>query len=144
MDLKKVNSSEDGFTLVELLIVITIIAILASISFTYYIEHRKKALLTSHALPVANACAKDIIAYCIDLSPKTSQTINVNSINLKNCESGTVLEHNLTINLTGAFTCNPGGSVDNGTIEARLADIPNYKAECELESNSIKCRVTKD
>ena len=144
MNLKKVNPSEEGFTLVELLVVIAILAILASISFTYYIEHRKKALLTSHALPVADACAKDIIAYCIDLSPETSQTIDINSIDLKNCESGTVLEHNLTINLTGTFTCNPGGNVDNGTVEARLTDTPNYKAVCELKLNAIKCYVSKE
>ena len=137
----RVFSSKEGFTLVELLIVIAIIGILASFSLASYLKYREKSILTSHALPVADACAKDIITYCIDLSVSSPTVISLSSVNLPNCNNTSVLGHNLNITLTGSFTCNPGGTVSNGTVEATLEDIPSYKAVCNLNENSIVCSI---
>lgn len=141
MELLKVSSQQRGFTLVELLIVIAIIAILASLSLTSYLKYREKSVLTSHALPIADACSKDIIAYCINLSVASPTTIDLSTVNLVNCKSQNIMGYDLNITLSGSFTCNPGGTVSNGTVEARLDDIPSYKAVCELNENSIVCNV---
>jgi len=141
MKFSRVTSIEEGFTLVELLIVIAIIGILASLSIASYVKYREKSLLTSRALPIADACSKDIIAYCINLSVETPITINVSSINLVNCKNKTVLGYDLNITLLGSFTCNPGGTVSNGRVEAVLDNVSTYKAVCDLNENSINCRV---
>lgn len=141
MRFQEVNSYQRGFTLVELLIVISIIAVLASMSIMSYLKYKEKSLLTSHALPIADACSKDLIAYCINLSVDTPQTIDINSIDLANCKDQNVIGYNLNITLSGSFVCNPGGTVSNGTVEATVGDISAYKAVCELNENSINCRV---
>lgn len=141
MVFKRVSPKEKGFTLVELLIVIAIIAILASFSLSSYLRYREKSLLTSHALPMADACAKDIITYCIELAVSSPTEISLSSVSLPNCSNDNILGHNLNITLTGSFVCNPGGTVSNGTVEAILEDVPSYKAVCNLNENSIVCKV---
>jgi len=133
--------NERGFTLVELLIVMAIIAILASMAMTSYMKYRQKSTVTSHALPLANACAKDIITYCIGLDIDEPQDIDVSNVDLTNCKNQKILSYNLTINLTGSFTCNPGGDVSNGVVEAKLENVPDYKAVCYLKNNALVCKI---
>ena len=137
----RVSSSIKGFTLVELLIVIAIIGILSSFALNSYLKYKNKSRITSHALPVADACANDIISYCIGLSVDTPTTIDITTIDLANCKNQNVLGYNLNITLTGNFTCNPGGIVSDGTVEAILDEVPDYKAVCNLNENSILCKV---
>jgi len=141
MDFKRVGYREGGFTLVELLIVIAIIGILASVSITYYQKYKDKSLLSSHALPLANACAKDIITYCIELNPSSPTSVDVQSLELKNCQDTTIQAYNLSINVSGTFVCNPGGNVTDGKVEAFLEAVKDYKAVCYLENNALRCHV---
>ncbi|RUM59870.1 MAG: hypothetical protein DSY66_05455 [Persephonella sp.] len=138
---KRVKVDNKAFTLVELLIVIAIIGILASFSLASYLKYREKSILTSHALPVADACAKDVITYCIDLSVSAPTVISLSTVDLPNCRNQNVLGYDLNITLLGTFTCNPGGTVSNGRVEAILDSVPTYKAVCDLNENSINCRV---
>jgi prepilin-type N-terminal cleavage/methylation domain-containing protein len=141
MDKTRGNYQKGGFTLVELLIVITIISILASLSTIYYMKYRDKSLLASHALPLADACAKDIITYCIELNPDSPTSIDVQSLNLLNCQNTQVQSQDLKINVEGSFVCNPGGNVTEGKVEAYLEDVKDYKAVCYLEDNALRCNI---
>ncbi|WP_457624069.1 prepilin-type N-terminal cleavage/methylation domain-containing protein [Persephonella sp.] len=134
-------TSNKGFTLVELLIVIAIIAILSSMSIIIYQKYQQKSLATSKLLPIAEGCSKEIIAYCIGLGVRSPTNIDVASLPLKNCQSTTVFEYSLTVNVVGSFVCNPGGSVEEGRVIAESQKIPDYKAECKLLSEGLKCSV---
>ncbi len=132
---------QGAFTLVELLIVIGIIAILASIALPSYIKYQQKSKVTSFALPVSNACAKDIIAYCIANVSDSAVTLDITSLNLKNCADTTVPDYNLTITISGTFTCETDGTVSGGTVDASLGGITAYKARCILGYKGVKCEV---
>ncbi|WP_457643939.1 prepilin-type N-terminal cleavage/methylation domain-containing protein [Persephonella sp.] len=132
---------KNGFTLVELLIVIAIIAILSSMSIIIYQKYQQKSLATSKLLPIAEGCSKEIIAYCIGLDVKSPTNIDVVSLPLKNCQSTTVFEYSLTVNVVGSFVCNPGGSVVNGEVIAESSKIPLYYAECSLMDDGLRCKV---
>ena len=139
----RVNSLEEGFTLVELLIVIAILAILSSLSIIAYQKYRQKSFVTARALPIVDGCSKEIIAYCIDLNVDSPTTIDVSSVSLSNCKNVSLPDYNLNINVTGSFTCNPGGSVSGGTVEAIIDNIADYKAKCILTDEGINCFVVE-
>ncbi len=130
-----------GFTLIELIIVIAIISILSSMAIPIYIKYQNKSKVSSFALPITNACAKDIIAYCIDLNPSTPTSIDVSNIDLKNCRTSNVLEYNLSINITGNVVCAEGGNISDGTIIGKINTVSDYKAKCNLNNNAIICTV---
>ncbi len=135
------RSPRSAFTLVELLVVIAIIAILASIAIPSYIRYQQKSKVSSFALPLSNACAKDIVAYCINNAPQSSTTLNISALNLQNCQPTTVPDHNVTITVSGTFTCEPSGAVSGGTVDATLDGISIYKARCILDNNGVECEV---
>ena len=60
--LQKLRSNKEGFTLIELMIVIAIIGILAAIAIPNFIAYRNKAFCSS-AESDANAVAAEIADY---------------------------------------------------------------------------------
>lgn len=126
-----------GFTLIELIIVIAVVSILASISLPIYIKYQHKAKLSSYAEPVARFCLMDIISYCND-NPNRS----VNVTELRGCSNTTIMDYIVSLHID-ADSCSSNGLPQRANVRASLNGVSGY-AECELTTSSgegIKCAV---
>ena len=130
-----------GFTLVELLIVIAILSILASISIAIYVSYRQKAKVTSVALPYAEECTRQIVDYCINLRPSSSTNIDISSLSLTDCQSKYISLYSENLSITGDFTCEPGGYISSGSVNASIGSVTKFVARCFIDSSGIKCGV---
>ncbi|WP_457625534.1 type IV pilin protein [Persephonella sp.] len=133
-----------GFTLVELLIVIAILSILASIALPVYLSYRQKAKVASQALPYAEECTREIIEYCMNLKPSSSTNINISDLSLSGCTAQTLSLFNTSLNITGNFQCEPDGVVSSGSIDAKIVSIDDFTARCIVTDSGIKCAVVNE
>lgn len=130
-----------GFSLIELLIVISIISILAGLTIPIYSRYQQKAKVASYALPMVRACANDAIAYCMSERAADVSNVTMNVTAFPNCRNATTPIGNLTVNITGTVTCEETGHVSNCTVFGELEGVNLYKVKCELRDQSLHCEI---
>jgi type IV pilus assembly protein PilA len=154
---------QKGFTLIKLLVVITIIAILASLAIPQNLSYQRKSKASSYAQRkskvsfyaerIAMRCLLDLAEYCIDNpgSNATGYTVGDSSYGI-NCRNTSVATAGGTVNLTalGAASCGPDGTLTfggpnptDGGIIATLSGITDFRARCFATNSSIRCTVEK-
>lgn len=72
--------NKKGFTLIELIIVIAVIAILASIEFQKYISLQEEIKVTNFDITNVSACVKDAQSDCVSRFVSTAMVTDLSSL----------------------------------------------------------------
>jgi prepilin-type N-terminal cleavage/methylation domain-containing protein len=133
----------EGFTLVELLIVISIISILLSFSVVFFKDYKKRAYLTQDGMLLAKNCIGNLISYCINHPNQI-----VNPLQDPNCKSTASVFGNITffVKASTAVCTSDGQLPDRYTIIVRSSVVDNYHIECTYYQTwkTYRCLIKQD
>jgi type IV pilus assembly protein PilA len=134
-----------GFTLLELMIVIVIIALLSGLAIANYQKFRQKAVVASYALPSVRGCALWLASFCAESRGESNETIDLSTCstvrNFCNDNNTQTPPGNYTIIFNGTLNCSQSGHVANGTIIGKIENINLYQVVCTFDNQTLKCDV---
>ncbi len=126
---KKTRRKEKGFTLVELMIVIAIIAILAAVALNQYSTYKKKAK-AKELISLTRGCVMAIVSEC---EVGGANQINKNNVDACDNTNATYIT-NITINVNPNPV--PCGSSFNATGSGDLKGGGNATITCGYDNNT--------
>jgi type IV pilus assembly protein PilA len=128
---------------VELLVVISIVAILLSIAIPQYINYTERAKLVSYALPRARACMFDVASYCsVNSPPAGTETYSIigNSA-FPNCvASYTTPGGTVYLTEVEVFQCSDKGQLISGKLHAYFS-ARGQRVVCQVDVRPFRCFV---
>ena len=124
--LQKLNKNRGGFTLVEIMIVVAIIALLAAIAVPNFLRARKRSQAT-RVLEDLRMIDSAIDQYAIETNKSTGATVNWTDIQ-NYLKKGSVIYNSAGTDLLGNFYSGGTWSVDNipklsTTSFSKLSDV---------------------
>ena len=134
------NKAAKGFTIIELMIVISIISILAAVAIPLFVDYTKKAR-TAEVPENLKVIVKEQVTFMND--PINSHyATDLASINWRT-NTGTTIGTYYTYNTSGVDGCDPGTGavpVPEGLAEAvanNMSDVPDsYRSAC-MSKNTV-------
>ena len=130
----KFQNSNKGFSLIELMVVIGVIAILAGLVLGIYKIYWEKAKVLVDTLPAARSCMLQLLSYC---GEHPLQDIPVSD--MQQCQNRTTLFGYTTFNVP-SVTCTASGELpDNYTIEANTTASTHYYSKCVFKDKAFRC-----
>jgi len=129
-----VGMRKKGFTLIELMVVIAIIAILAAMALTVYKSYIRKAQ-AKELITYARACVQEAVAQCMT-DPNTDTT------KLDACQDPTT---GTTYLSSIKFTTKPSCTDFTTTVEGTVKEGGTYEVTCKYDSttNDVVCSAPK-
>jgi prepilin-type N-terminal cleavage/methylation domain-containing protein len=130
-----------AFTLIEVLLVLSIISIVVSFGIKYYLEYKEQAKLIQDGMEVAKSCISDLISFCLSHPNK-----ELNPSNSLYCRNPTGYVYNPYTVEAIPTICNGSELPDGYKVIVRSASSSHYHIECIYHhtTQSYECKIEKN